>query len=191
MNPSTIMLVEDEVIVAQDLSQRLGKMGYRVAGPATSGLEAVRLAESSRPDLILMDIELEGDIDGIDAAALIRGILDTPIVYLTAYTDERFVDRAKRTLAYGYLLKPFETGALRASVEVALYKAQEERRQREMMTNHDLCGIITICSACKKIRDPQGEWEPVEQFVERRSELRFSHGICPGCARRLYPQLYE
>ncbi len=129
--PDRIMLVEDEVIVALDLQQRLEKNGYEVIAHATSGDEAVRLAKKTEPNLILMDIKIRGAMDGIEAAAKIRESQNIPIIYITAFSDEETLKRARQTEAYGYLVKPFEDRELRAGIEIAIYKHEIEKKLRE------------------------------------------------------------
>ncbi len=128
---TSVLVVEDENIVAKDIANRLRHLGYQVSGMAGSGEEAIRMAEASKPDLVLMDIMLRGSMDGIQAAEIITVKQEIPVIYLTAYADEKTLHRAKRTDAFGYLLKPFEERELHITIEMALYKNQMERRLRE------------------------------------------------------------
>jgi len=128
---TTVLVVEDENIVAKDIANRLRHLGYQVCGMAGSGEEAIRMAESTHPDLVLMDIMLRGNMDGIQAADVIAKQHEIPVIYLTAYADEKTLQRAKRTEAFGYLLKPFEERELHITIEMALFKNQMERRLRE------------------------------------------------------------
>jgi PAS domain S-box-containing protein len=131
MTPARVLIVEDERIVARDIQNRLTQLGYEVVGVTRFGEEAVRLADQLRPDLVLMDIRLEGGMDGVDAALEIRRRAPVPIVYLTAYTDDDTLRRARVTEPLGYILKPFEERELRTVIEMALYKHQAERKLRE------------------------------------------------------------
>ena len=126
-----IILVEDEIIVAMDIEQRLEMLGYDVVAHATSGEEALRYVDSKNPDLILMDIKLSGEMDGIETTAKIREVQDIPIIYLTAFADENTLQRARLTEAYGYLIKPFEDRELRSTIEMALHKYKIEKKMRE------------------------------------------------------------
>jgi len=126
-----IMVAEDEGIIAKDLERRLEKQGYTVAAVVASGEDAIRRAEETRPDLILMDIVLNGDIDGIEAAGEIRHRLDVPVIYLTAYADDKTLQRAKLTEPYGYIIKPFEDRTLCSTIEMSLYKHTMEKKVRE------------------------------------------------------------
>ncbi|MBP2674999.1 MAG: sensor hybrid histidine kinase [Deltaproteobacteria bacterium] len=131
MNGTTILIVEDEAIVAADLDGKLRRLGYEVAGIAASGEEAVAMALRLRPRLVLMDIKLEGPMDGIEAIEAIRGRYDVPVIYLTAHSDAATLARAKVTGPAGYLLKPFEERDLATQIELALYKHQADRQLQE------------------------------------------------------------
>ena len=127
---ATILIVEDEGIVARDLKYRLETIGYTVAGVASTGEEAVLKAWEIRPDLILMDIVLKGDLDGIETAQMVRERADIPVVYLTAYADEETIQRTEASGPFGYLVKPFEDREMEACIEVALFKFRSERELR-------------------------------------------------------------
>lgn len=132
MAEARILVVEDEAIVAKDICRTLVRLGYAVAGTAIDAASALALAASQRPDLILMDIRLKGGIDGIDLAVTIKNRVQVPVIFLTAYSDEATIQRARRIAAYGYLIKPFEERELYATVEMALYRHQAEQRIRQM-----------------------------------------------------------
>jgi len=128
-----ILVVEDERIVGLDLQEALEELGYEVCAVVPSGEEAIERATRDQPDLVLMDIVLAGELDGIDAAGRIWQDLGLPVVFLTAYADDATLDRAKRTGPFGYLVKPFDERELRTTVEMALYRhrmEQELRRSR-------------------------------------------------------------
>jgi two-component system, cell cycle sensor histidine kinase and response regulator CckA len=127
MSPTQIMVVEDENIVAKDIQSRLEKMGYEVPAVAASGEEAIEMTPRRRPDLVLMDVMLRGDMRGTEAAEAIRTRYDIPVIYLTAYSDTDTVERAKVTEPYGYLLKPFDEQDLKTAIEMALYKHKMEQ----------------------------------------------------------------
>ena len=126
-----LLIVEDEGIVALNIQNRLKGLGYSVVATVSSGEEAIQVAGETRPDLILMDIKLDGKVDGIEAAAEIHRLFHLPVVYLTAYTNDETLNRAKLTEPYGYILKPFEARDLCTTIEVALYKYQMEQQLRE------------------------------------------------------------
>lgn len=194
-----ILVVEDSSIIARDIQRILRKLGYAVPSLAYSGKQALAAAEENRPDLVLMDIVLKGDMDGIETAALLRERFNIPVVYLTAYADESTLQRAKITEPFGYVLKPFQERELHVAIEMALYKhkAEEERRQlyhrleEALARIKTLSGIIPICASCKKMRDDEGYWKRVEDFITEHSEAFLTHGICPDCAQELYPELAD
>jgi signal transduction histidine kinase len=127
-----IMVVEDEGIVALDIQSKLEGRGYEVPAVVHTGEDAVEQAGATRPDLILMDIQLEGDMDGIAAAEQIRDLYQIPVVYLTAYSDDSTLERAKISEPFGYLLKPFEENKLHTTIEIALYKHQIDREKERL-----------------------------------------------------------
>jgi len=130
MVQAKILVVEDEIIVARTIASQLEDLGYTVVGVASSGSVAINNAKSSQPDLVLMDVMLKGEMDGITAASQMCSQRDVPVVFLTAYTDESTLQRAKSTLPLGYIVKPFSPGELRVAVELALFKHEVERELR-------------------------------------------------------------
>ncbi len=128
---SKILVVEDERIVAEDIRRSLKKLGYEVSAVVSTGKEALRKVKQLRPDLVLMDIVLRMEMNGIQAAEKIRESHDIPVIYLTAYADEETLERAKKTEPYGYILKPFEDRELQTTIEMALYKHRTEKRIKE------------------------------------------------------------
>ena len=126
-----ILVVEDEIIIAMEIEDRLDTLGYEVVEVVSSGAEAIQAAAEMQPDLVLMDIMLKGPMDGIQAASQIQARFHIPVIYLTAYADENTLQRAKISRPFGYLLKPFEKRELQIAIEIALYKHQMERKLRE------------------------------------------------------------
>ena len=139
MTRATILVVEDERITAEDIKAGLKFAGYKVPVICSTGEDAVRQAARLEPDLILMDIKLKGEMDGIEAAAEIRKVQDIPVIYLTAYSDEKTVERAKLTEPSGFLVKgqgmlskPFEESELHAAIEITLYRHQMEKEHDQI-----------------------------------------------------------
>jgi PAS domain S-box-containing protein len=126
-----LLVVENERIVALSLRRQLEALGYEVAGQAVSGDEAIRLAGQLRPHLVLMDVRLEGAMDGVEASAIIRERFHLPVVYLTSYSNREVLERAKLTEPFGYVLKPYEERELHVVIEMALYRHRMERRLQE------------------------------------------------------------
>ena len=122
-----ILVVEDQRLIAADIENTLKKLGYVVVGNVASGEDAISKSDQLRPELVLMDVRLRGEMDGIQAAEIIRDRFNVPVVYLTAYADEETILRAKKTTPFGYLVKPFNERELRATIEIAFYTHQMER----------------------------------------------------------------
>lgn len=302
MGQHKILIVEDESMIAEDLSDSLNDMGYLVVGSAASGQEALNLVKAHQPDLVLMDIMLKGAWDGIVTAEAIQSQHACAIIYLTAYTDREMMQRAKITSPFGYILKPFREKELHAMVEISLYRhAQEQenlaRQQLFLQTllrtpdaviatdAQGLCQFLnpaaerlvgqfstevqdvlitqvlndcaqsvldwesflnappeqlvltnaegekeavqvtvspirihtkqtngfvfhllkqksphlaksaqemfSICASCKNVRNHQGLYVAIEQFLREHFDMKFSHGICPGCFQSLYPEYFQ
>jgi two-component system cell cycle sensor histidine kinase/response regulator CckA len=129
--PASILVVEDEAIVARDIQTTLRDLGYEVLDTAGSCEEAIHRASIRCPDLVLMDIRIQGRRDGIETAEMLRRRFRIPVVFLTAYADDTTIERAKRAQPYGYLVKPIKSNELRSVVEVSLYKHEIDTRLRE------------------------------------------------------------
>ncbi len=130
MDNTKILIVEDEIIIAMEIADRLGSMGYEVLRIVANGKDAINVALQEKPNLILMDIMIQGDMDGIETATKIRNVSDIPVIYLTANADEATLQRAKVSDAFGYLIKPFEERELGTTIEMALYKHKMEAKLR-------------------------------------------------------------
>jgi len=177
MTDKRILIVEDERIVAEDLLRCLQNMGYIVTSVANSGEMAIKIVENDRPDLVLMDIVLNGKMDGIETAEQMHLRFNIPVIYLTAYADEKILERAKITEPFGYIIKPFNEMELRINIEIALCKYKMERKLMESerllsatiksigeaVIATDTNGIITImnpfaeCLTCWKQEDALGK----------------------------------
>jgi len=142
MSDASIFIVEDELIVADDIRLTLENLGYTVAGIAQTGETAVRQVPEHIPDLVLMDIQLAGTMDGIETAEWIRTNLSVPVIFLTAHADDMNLERAKVTEPYGYILKPYDERELHSVIEMALYKHRTEKKARE-----DAWTIRTLANA--------------------------------------------
>ena len=194
-----ILVVEDDKNVAAVLEARLESFGYDVCDIAASGQRAIDSAFRLDPDIILMDILLEGEMNGIEAASQIKEQSDVPIIFLTCLNDPDVLARAIDTNPYGYLVKPYDNAALKSSIEITLIKHQADKEKEELIARLEdallqvkrLSGLLPICASCKRIRNEEGGWQQIEDYIACHSEADFSHGICPQCARRLYPEVYR
>lgn len=173
MDKCKILIVEDEKIVSKEIEVRLKELGYLVADRVDTGEAAIEKTEKLLPDLVLMDIRLKGDMDGIEAAEKIKERIGIPIIYLTAYADEQTLKRAKVTDPSGYLIKPFQSKELHSAIEIALYRYktaqllhENELRYRSLFEEsndaifvHDLKGVILDMNqrACELMQKPKEE----------------------------------
>ena len=136
----TVLIVEDDHTIAETLSDALEQLDYIVAGRVTNGTDAIACVREKVTDVILMDIELLGDMDGIQTTREILLICDVPVVYLTGRTDDDTLDRVKKTNPYGYIVKPFEVTELKVAIELALYKHDVEVGKERMIS--ELQGVV-------------------------------------------------
>ena len=135
MSKNRILIVEDEALTVLALKRDLAELGYEVAADASTAADALRAAEDNRADLVLMDIQLDGGISGVAAAAAIRGNLDVPVVFLTAHASTETLARAVESGAFGYLLKPYTAPELKAAIEIALHKHKTEKAMRRALSS--------------------------------------------------------
>jgi PAS domain S-box-containing protein len=150
MTKKKILIVEDEIVTAMDIEDTLTRHGYEIAGTATNGADAIRIAKEIQPDLILMDIRIEGQIDGVEVANEIGLFYEIPIIFLTAYSDDLTISRVIKTKSFSFLLKPFNERELSSNIEMAINKNQAYQKsmaiQRIMESMFDLIaeGIISV-----------------------------------------------
>ena len=196
MDTINVLIVEDDKDTAKLIEKFLKKFGYIVAGIVATGKEAINKFEECKPDIVLMDIQLEGMMDGLETAKKIKLCSNVPVIYLTAYSDENKLKRAKVTEPFAYIIKPFKERELHANIQMALYKNETEKKLKRMYRELQdslakvklLSGLVPICANCKNIKDDKGNWEQIETYIENNSEALFSHGICLKCAKKLYPE---
>jgi len=131
-----------------------------------------------------MDINLAGEMDGVEAGQRIHEDFNIPIVFLTAYGDNQTLERAKKASPYGYVLKPFNERELVIIVDIAVHKHKTERDVK-------LNGILYVCAKCSKIKNEDGGWDEMVKYIMKHSQAKFSHGICPDCAEYLYGGLFK
>ncbi|MFO7977697.1 MAG: response regulator [Bacteroidales bacterium] len=131
MGKIKILVVEDESIVAKDIQGSLKKLGYLVPTTVSSGEKAIEEIEENRPDLVLMDIMLKGQMTGIEAANVIKERFNIPVIFLTAYADENTLSKAKISEPYGYIIKPFKEKELQTTIEMAIYKAEKDEELKK------------------------------------------------------------
>ncbi|MFM7190002.1 MAG: diguanylate cyclase [Microcystaceae cyanobacterium] len=142
MESVKILIVEDELLIARDLSQKLKKQGLQVSKIVSSGQAALQAIAEDRPDLVLMDVVIKGEQDGIDTALAIHEQYGIPVLYLTAYADDATLQRAEKSGAYGYLLKPFRERELLTTIRIALQKHQQVQEIEQQRIRDALTGLL-------------------------------------------------
>jgi AmiR/NasT family two-component response regulator len=193
-----ILVAEDNTLVRRPICSLLEETGYLVAGQAVDGREAVRLTRELHPDAVLLDLEMP-ELDGIAAAQAISQCCPTPVVVLTAYDAPELVNQASSAGVGAYLVKPPDGDALDRSIAIAVARHSDllelRRLNRELRETLDevrqLRKMLPICASCKRIRDDDGYWQDVADYLHQHAALDFTHGLCPDCLARLYPDLQE
>ena len=197
-----IVLVEDDFLVADLIKQILSNLdlGYKIIGKASNGVEGVELVKTLKPDLVIMDIRMP-QMNGIEATKIIQEKCPTPVIMLTSYENSELINEASDAGAAAYLIKPLKKNLVEQSITIASARHNDimemRRLNNELKTKIEelekafteiktLRGIIPICAACKKIRNDDGYWENVADYMAAHTEAEFSHGICPDCMKRLY-----
>ncbi len=195
MNQKTILIVEDEVIFGIDLAEKLKNLGYQPDPKVIRyGEEVLEAAQNSKPDLILMDINLKGEMNGMQAAMLVQDNLNIPVIFLSAFSDKATLETAKKAEPYAFLRKPLKLEDLQIALEIGLYKAKMEKQLKEKVFELQealdsikfLKGFIQMCSHCRDIRDDTGRWDNLENYIKNHTKTVFSHGICPTCLEEYY-----
>lgn len=194
----SILVVEDDYLVSEEVVRCLNILGFVDISKATNGKEAVDVACSERYDIIIMDIKMP-ELDGISAAEQILKCCSIPVIILTAYDSDELLLQASSAGVSAYLPKPPRLKEMKRAITLALARhadMMELRRLNKALEQaldeiKTLRGILPICSSCKKIRNDNGYWEQIENYIRDHSEAEFSHGLCNDCAKRLYPEFYH
>ena len=185
MNGANILVVEDEWAIAKQICNDLKNFGYKVCSTASTGDEAIRKVETERPDLILMDIVLNSKMDGIEAAKQIALQSDIPIIYLSAYTKPEYIERAKQTKPFGYLVKPFKEHELYSNIEMALHKHRVDKEIKDYLDRLTKCykGTMKAFSRSIELRGPYapGHHQRVTEFTHTiAKEMRLPDSSIEG-----------
>jgi AmiR/NasT family two-component response regulator len=205
------MIAEDDHLNSEMIKGLSEEIGYTVVGEATDGLKAVEMTRSLQPDVVLMDIKMP-DMDGLEATRLIFERCPTPVVVLTAYEAPELIEEASAAGVGAYLVKPPDVREMERAISIAMARFDDlmelRRLNAELQTGNEarerlilelqhaldqvktLSGLLPICSSCKKIRDDEGYWNQLEAYIQDHSEVVFSHGLCPECAKELYPEIF-
>ena len=193
-----ILIAEDEYLVSEDIIRGLKAQGYENIIEAADGEDAYAKTCSLKPDIVLMDIRMP-KLDGIEAAQKIQEDCPTPIVIITAYESSDSLENAGAAGVSAFLTKPPQPEEIERAIVIAIARHADLMAVRRLNKSLEqalaeikrLHGILPICANCKKIRDDKGYWQQVEAYISDHSEAEFSHGICPDCAKQLYPDFYN
>jgi len=183
MSTASVLIVEDERIVAYEINDALTQLHYNVVGSTATGKEALILAESTQPDIILMDIFLKGEMDGVETAEIILKRFGIPVIYLTANTDAETIERAKKTEPHGYLIKPFAEKELHTAIEMALYRS---RMQKELNANRNYLGaILQSIGDAVLVTDTEGRITFINNEAEKVTGWKL-----PDCKGEMFSSLF-
>jgi AmiR/NasT family two-component response regulator len=203
-----VLLVEDDYLAGEMIREILSEVGYNILDRAIDGVQAVEmltnLSAGVRADVILMDVEMP-NMDGIEATRVIQERCPTPVVILTAYETPELVDLASRAGAGAYLVKPPRRADVERAIIITMARfddmVQLRRLNAELQLRNEeleiamaeiktLSGLLPICASCKKIRDDDGYWQDVAVYIRDHTDAEFSHGLCPDCAKELFPDYF-
>jgi AmiR/NasT family two-component response regulator len=193
-----VLIVEDDPMVGEMIQGLLEDIGYTVAGKAIDGLQAIEMTQSLQPDVVLMDIKMP-NMDGIEATRHIYESCPTPVVVLTAHETPELVEGASAAGVGAYLVKPSNTREMERAIAIAIARFDDLMELRRLNTKlqdalaqaKTLSGLLPICASCKKIRDDEGYWSQLETYIQEHFDIQFSHGLCPECANKLYPEIFR
>ncbi len=207
-----VLIAENDYLVSKMIEGLLEKVGYTTVGVAADGLETVEMTRSLRPDIVLMDIKMPV-MDGIEATRHIYESCPTPVVILSAYDMPELLERASMAGVGAYLVKPPNRREIERAIAIAMARFDDvmelrrlnaelqtinQEREKLILELKDtlgkiktLSGLLPICASCKKIRDDQGYWHQVEVYMRDHSEAKFTHGLCPDCKKKLYPEVFK
>jgi two-component system, response regulator PdtaR len=210
--PINILVAEDDAVVSEGTADQLVRLGYHLAGCAYDGPQAVELAATRHPSVVLMDLQMvdpdtgrEDPRAGLKATRLIQDQHPTAVVVLTAHESPDLVYQASEAGANGYLVKPAGDLELSRAITIAqarfrdlvvlrrlnaLLQLRNQKLQAAVKQGKPLIGLITACANCRKVRDDNGEWQRMERYIQAHTNAKFTHGLCPECATELYPEIF-
>ena len=199
MREKTIVIIEDELIIAKDLQTKLEMEGYVVPEIYSNGHEALTMLKIIRPDIVLVDIQLESKFDGIETAEKIRLYHNIPVIYITAHVNNEIMERVKLTQPVSLLMKPLNYTELTTAIELGIHKykieAQNKRLLDELQTIVAQSNIlrdmkVPVCSKCNQIREDNSNWLSMEDYMKKYYNVEFTESVCPHCLEKLFPAAY-
>jgi AmiR/NasT family two-component response regulator len=192
----TAVIADDDFLVAREVVRAAEAAGLRVLGVAGDGEEAVELVRRLGPDVVILDVAMPR-VGGLEAARRIHDETPTPVVMLTAYESPEIVAEAVAAGVGAYVTKPPDVPTLRRAVEIAVARHADLLELRRLNAElrrlldevHTLRGLLAVCSFCRRIRETDDTWRPMEEYVTRHTEVQLSHGLCPDCLAQHYPDI--
>ncbi len=189
MTPACIVIVEDEIIIARDIESIVSRMGHDVVDIATNGDDALQSIVDKRPDLVLMDVMLNGRQTGIDVAGDIASAYQIPVIFITAHTDPDTLSKMKEAKPYGYIAKPFDAAEIKAAIEIALYRRQFDAEFRQVKTDLSIAldridllhKLLPLCPTCNGRQDNDFYWDRVRDYLSAYPELAERDVDCRRC----------
>ena len=208
-----VLIAEDDALINAGTANQLRRLGYAVCGQAYDGPQAVALARQSHPAVVLMDLQMidpdtgrEDPRAGLKAARALRDSCPVAVVLFTAHESPDLIRQASEAGVSAYVVKPVHDNELDRAIAIArarfgdileLRRLSVELQGRNLELQEALAkvktlsGLLPICAGCKKIRDDQGYWQQVELYIQSHSDAKFTHGLCPDCCTRLYPEVFN
>lgn len=195
LEPTKVLICEDDTLVSQVIERELKKIGAQIVGKATDGAMAIQLTAQLKPDVILMDIEMP-EKTGIEATQAIQSLCPTPIIMMTVYDHPNTSQLAAKAGASSYLIKPPKAAEIERAIQIARARFSDfmelRKLNQELKSALDqiqtLKGLLPICAWCKNIRNDQGYWQQLEEYLMQHTNAAFSHGICPQCKEKISNQ---
>ena len=202
-NPVRAIIAEDDFLVCKEIRRAMEQLGHVIVAEVANGRQVVEKTCELQPDVVLMDIQMP-EMDGLDASKRIQAQCPTPVVVLTAYESGELVEQASATGVGAYLTKPPKPAEIQRAITISMarhadlmvcrqlygeLKQKNRELEQALAEIKTLQGFIPICASCKKIRNDEGYWQQIEQYIQERSDAQFSHGICPECIQTQYPEI--
>ncbi len=200
-----VLIAEDDYLVSETIKRALKELGYKLAGKASDGEEAVEMACTLNPDVVLMDIQMP-ELDGLEATRQIQSCCPKPVVILTAHESQGLVEKASEVGASAYLIKPPKRTEIERAITIALARhdvlmesrqlnkeltIQNEKLEKALAEINILRDILPICANCKKIREDDGYWMQIDHYFQNHADVTFTHGMCPDCVKKFYPEFAD
>jgi AmiR/NasT family two-component response regulator len=190
-----VVIADDQESMSAIIRRQLIKIGHVVIGRATNGRQAIEMTQLLQPDIVLMDIEMP-EMDGLEASRQIHEKCPRPVVLLTGHEDPEMVRQASQAGVGAYLIKPPSAPEIERSIVIAVARFTDLMELRRLNNELKMAlenvkvlkGLLPICANCKKIRDDKGYWQAVESYFKKHSDIEFSHGMCPDCLIKMYPE---